>query len=103
MSVSAVASNPNVSGTDKISWPVTATHVNDREDAANIFRLLSDPGKEITKVLYLDRDGKIVGRRVVAVGLVGTTPANSFSKRALSTPIHIIVCTFFFAKSKSGA
>ena len=35
--------------------------------------------------------------------MFGTMPANDFSSFSLSTPIHTSVCTFFCARSKSGA
>lgn len=73
---SAVASNPNVKGTDEVSWPVTATRVGNREDAANIFRIVSNPDVEITKVLYLDEDGNILDRRITNVGIIGETDIN---------------------------
>lgn len=74
---SAVASNPNVKGTDEVSWPVTATRVGNREDAANIFRIVSNPDVEITKVLYLDEDGNILDRRITNVGIIGETDINA--------------------------
>ena len=74
---SAVASNPNVKSTDEVSWPVTATRVSNREDAANIFRIVSNPDVEITKVLYLDKDGNILDRRITNVGIIGETNINA--------------------------
>ena len=74
---SAVASNPNVKGTDEVSWPVTATRVGNREDAANIFRIVSNPDVEITKVLYLDKDGNILDRRITNVGIIGEANINA--------------------------
>ena len=74
---SAVASNPNVKSTDEVSWPVTATRVGNREDAANIFRIVSNPDVEITKVLYLDKDGNILDRRITNVGIIGEANINA--------------------------
>jgi hypothetical protein len=73
---SAIASNPLIKGTDEISWPITATRIGSREDVANLFRILSNPEMEISKVIYVDKDGNIVGRRILSAGFVGTTKAN---------------------------
>ncbi len=73
---SAIASNPAIKGTDEIAWPITATHIGSREDAANLFRMLSDPRMEITKIIYVNEVGQILGQRVLAVGIGNATIAN---------------------------
>lgn len=73
---SAIASNPAIKGTDEIAWPITATHIGSREDAANLFRMLSDPSMEITKIIYVNEVGQILGQRVLAVGIGNATISN---------------------------
>lgn len=69
MTVSAVAKN-DLTSTDKVSWPITATRINTREDCANLGRILSSPDKEISKVLYLDKDGNILRADICSIGYV---------------------------------
>lgn len=53
---------------DAAYWPVTGLKIEKASDAAALFQMLSNPYVEIFKVLYLDKNRRVLEGRVAAIG-----------------------------------
>lgn len=70
---------------DKISWPIKATRVTSARDVADLAMVVSNPDFEISKILYLAKDGRIVGSSIISVGHPGVVKQD-FGYVALGIP-----------------
>lgn len=53
---------------DAAYWPVTGLKIEKASDAAALFQMLSNPYVEIFKVIYLDKNRRVLEGRVAAIG-----------------------------------
>lgn len=58
--------------TDLASWPVTGLTIHTKEDAANLCRMLSNPYFEVSKLLFVDKQGKVISGVITEIGSSGS-------------------------------
>jgi predicted NAD-dependent protein-ADP-ribosyltransferase YbiA (DUF1768 family) len=59
--------------TDLASWPVTGLTIHTKEDAANLCRMLSNPYFEVSKLLFVDEQGKVISGVITDIGSADST------------------------------